>query len=98
MGGMSEVGSFLVDPLGLGIGDKVFNVDDKKKKVPVAQQTKAQEADPASPEGPAADVNKDLLDKQNRSRRSFLLNRSTGRSPSPQGPQIEPIKQNRSLF
>ena len=97
MGGISKVGEFIVDPF-TPIRDTLFGLgDDKKKKDPVAQQTKAQElADPASPEGPTADVNKDLLDKQNRSRRSFLLNRSTGRSP--QGPQIEPIKQNRSLF
>jgi hypothetical protein len=96
MGGIGEIGSFLVDPLGIGFGDKLHGIKDKKKKDPVAQETKAQEVAAASPEGPTADVNKDILDKQNRSRRSFLLNRSTGRSP--QGPQIEPIQQNRSLF
>ena len=93
MGSIGEIGSFLVDPLGIGYGDAIHGVKDKDDKRSAPQQEQRAAA-VAPPTGPQADVNKQLLEKQGADRRRRLLYESTGRT-SPTGPSIttEPTNQ-----
>ena len=97
MGGIAEVGSFLVDPLGIGYGDAIHGVkkDKDKSSGPAPQQAKAATSVDSSAGLAKADPNQAIIKKQGDKRRQLLLNQSTGR---PQGPTISTQPTNRSLF